>query len=336
MLPESILLDANQTCNNFLDSSCTNTSSSGRGVPSPVLPLRSVRCALPVPSMHPVGNPLWLAAAVAVALAFPARAAPAPTQPEFYDPRILGGEMLNNASRHGGEPLNVIISGRSTPSVLTDAGFLGYAGALGFADECFGFHIGDRQPANLGDGHGWVDEGMVLREDFGSAAIGTCWESVRLTRARMYRQNGPAANSGALFLAVSHERNFLTHHTISPDGYNLGRDLLVARATHTRTVFKGVRYATSVRRLEGLLGVGKEGGDITIDGTVLLLTVTVLPSTRASTPFRPLPPFSHPLALARALLTGFYGAVEERAGELASMVVWVHASWGMRNVWVVW
>jgi hypothetical protein len=54
-------------------------------------------------------------------------------------------------------------------------------------------------------------------------------------------------------------QNFLTHHTISPDGYNLGRDLLVARATTTRTVFKGVRYATSVRRLEGLLGVGKEG-----------------------------------------------------------------------------
>ncbi|KAJ7915863.1 hypothetical protein B0H13DRAFT_385396 [Mycena leptocephala] len=168
--------------------------------------------------------------------------------------------MLNNASRHGGEPLNVIISRRSTPSVLTDAGFLGYAGALGFADECLGFHIGDRQPANLGDGHGWVDEGMVLREDFGSAAIGTCWESVvGGNHLRMYRQNGPAANSGALFLAVSHERNFLTHHTISPDGYNLGRDLLVARATTTRTVFKGVRYATSVRRLEGLLGVGKGG-----------------------------------------------------------------------------
>jgi hypothetical protein len=27
----------------------------------------------------------------------------------------------------------VIISGRSTPSVLTDAGFLGYAGALGLS-----------------------------------------------------------------------------------------------------------------------------------------------------------------------------------------------------------
>jgi hypothetical protein len=181
-------------------------------VPSPVFPLCSVRS-----SMHPVGNPLWLAAAAAALAAFPARAVPAPSQPEFCDPRIWGGEMLNNgasralpqlvylidtndaASRHGGEPLNVIISGRSTPSVLTDAGFLDYAGALGLcvpllsflssravstlklscsADECLGFHIGDRQPADLGDGHGWVDEGMVLREDFGSAAIGTCWESV--------------------------------------------------------------------------------------------------------------------------------------------------------------
>ncbi|KAJ7848199.1 hypothetical protein B0H13DRAFT_2362033 [Mycena leptocephala] len=135
-----------------------NQFSPDEGCPSPVLPLCSVLSTLPAPSIHPVGNPLWLAAAAA--LAFPAHAAPAPSQPEFYDPRIRGGEMLNNASRHGGEPLNV------TPSVLTDAGFLGYAGALGLC------------PANLGDGHGWVDEGKVLREDFGSAAIGTCWESV--------------------------------------------------------------------------------------------------------------------------------------------------------------
>lgn len=58
-----------------------------------MLPLCSVRS-----SMHPVGNPLWLAVAAAAALAFAAavRAAPAPNQPEFYDPRIRGGEMLNN------------------------------------------------------------------------------------------------------------------------------------------------------------------------------------------------------------------------------------------------
>jgi hypothetical protein len=88
------VLDANQTCNNFLDSSCTNTSSSGRGVPSLVLPcLCSVRS-----SMHPVGNPLWLAVAAAAALALPAHAAAAPGQPDFYDPRILGGEMLNNGA----------------------------------------------------------------------------------------------------------------------------------------------------------------------------------------------------------------------------------------------
>lgn len=39
----------------------------------------------------------------------------------------------------------------------------------------------------------------------------------------MYRQNGSSADSGALFLAVSKEESASNSHTISPNGYDLGR-----------------------------------------------------------------------------------------------------------------
>lgn len=44
--------------------------------------------------------------------------------------------------------------------------------------ECFGLHGGDPQTANLGDGNGWVDQDMELRQDYGNAAVGTCLESL--------------------------------------------------------------------------------------------------------------------------------------------------------------
>ncbi|KAF8169843.1 hypothetical protein K438DRAFT_223987 [Mycena galopus ATCC 62051] len=197
-----------------------------------------------------------------------------PTRPEFYDPRILGGAMLNNASRHGGEPLNVIISGYSTPSVLTDAGFYGFAASLGFAHECLGLHMGARQPANLGDGNGWVDEITVLRESYGSASLGTCWETVIGSTAKP-----PPTRFSSPF----RRKRACSGTTISRDGYNIGRDLLVQRAARARgTSYKGVRYATTARTLEGLMSPGKVGvnHNITTDGLVVLLTITVLPPSR--------------------------------------------------------
>jgi hypothetical protein len=68
--------------------------------------------------------------------------------------------------------------------------------------ECLGAHLGDPQSANLGDGHGWVNQTLELRQDYGNPDVGTCWESlVGGNHLRLFRQNGPSANSGALFLA---------------------------------------------------------------------------------------------------------------------------------------
>ena len=43
--------------------------------------------------------------------------------------------------------------------------------------ECLGIHLGAPQAANLGDGNGYVNQTIELREDYGDASVGTCLES---------------------------------------------------------------------------------------------------------------------------------------------------------------
>ncbi|KAF8920019.1 hypothetical protein CPB85DRAFT_1373235 [Mucidula mucida] len=184
---------------------------------------------------------------------------------DFFNPLDNGGSMLDDAGSGGGEPLNVIISGLSSPAVLTDSGIVNFAQAIGFSTDCFGIHLGDPQSANLGDGHGFVNQTIELRQDFGDPDLGTCLESlIGGNLFRVFRQNGPSANSGALFLAVSLEEDLDQNHSISPDGYNGGRDQLVSNAVGTHA-FNGVTYSTVARQITG----------ISIDGMVTLLTVTI-------------------------------------------------------------
>ncbi|KAK7035260.1 hypothetical protein VNI00_012027 [Paramarasmius palmivorus] len=194
----------------------------------------------------------------------------------FFDPRDGGGTMLDDAGSGGGEPLNVIISGLSSPGVLTDDGIVNYARAIGFSTECFGIHLGDPQFANLGDGNGAVPQAIELREDFGDADAGTCLESlIGGNHFRVWHQNGTQANSGALFLASG--QDVTQGHTISPDGYNQGRNQLVQHALGT-TKFNGVTYSTQAENVTGLLPAGAQGINhgIAIDGIVTLLTVTIV------------------------------------------------------------
>ena len=44
--------------------------------------------------------------------------------------------------------------------------------------ECLGIHLGDPQSANLGDGNGWVNQTVELRQDYGESTVGTCLESL--------------------------------------------------------------------------------------------------------------------------------------------------------------
>lgn len=63
----------------------------------------------------------------------------------YYNPNLGGGSLLNIAAAPLGEPLNVIVSGLSSPAVLTDKGFLNFAQSIGFSFECLGLHIGNPQ-----------------------------------------------------------------------------------------------------------------------------------------------------------------------------------------------
>ncbi|ESK90826.1 secreted protein [Moniliophthora roreri MCA 2997] len=197
---------------------------------------------------------------------------------DYYSPLANGGSMLIDAGWGFGEPLNVIISGLSSAQVLTDEGFVNYARAIGFSKECLGIHLGDPMPANLGDGNGWVNQTIELRQHYGNIVFGTCWESlVGGNHFRMYRQNGSQAPSGALFLAVSKEENVTAHHMIVADGYNIGRDDLGIRAAGT-TSFLGVKYRTVARNVSGLLAPGSKGVNhgIATDGITTVLTVTIV------------------------------------------------------------
>ncbi|KAK0438332.1 uncharacterized protein EV420DRAFT_1623280 [Desarmillaria tabescens] len=202
---------------------------------------------------------------VLIVLAPLALALQLPIQPgsvDFYDPNLNGGSMLDNAGGGLGEPLNVIISGKSSPEVLTNDGIVITHGRLDcISEECLGIHIGDPQSANLGDGHGWVNQTMELREDYGNEELGTCLETIiGGNHFRVYRQDGPDAMSGALFLARK-------QHTIVPDGYNIGRDQLVQHAVGNHH-FDGVHYTTTAKNITGLLPAG-----IATDGITTLLTV---------------------------------------------------------------
>lgn len=195
----------------------------------------------------------------------------------FYNPADGGGTMLD-ASAGLGEPLNVIISGLSSPEVLTDSGFFKWTKSIQLNQEFLGIHIGTPQTANLGDGNGPLPEIKVRRADYGIPFFGTLIESlIGGNHFRYWRQNGPKANSGALFLAVSHEENVTTHHNIEPDGYDKGRDELVARAVGT-TRYWCTKYSTKVEMIKGLLPVGAAGinHDIVIDGQVALLTIQIV------------------------------------------------------------
>ncbi|KAF7315821.1 hypothetical protein MIND_00098200 [Mycena indigotica] len=198
---------------------------------------------------------------------------------DFNNPTLTGGSWLD-ASAGLGEPLNVVISAQSSPEVLTTDGFLKYANAIGFDKECLGLHIGNPQQANLGDGRGWVNETEVLREDFGvPGSIGTCLESLEGgNHFRVWQQAG----TNAIFLAVSKEEDAEDSHNIIPDGYNIGRDLLVAAAVGKKTwfdisKFKIVHYTTVLTNLTGFLAPGSDGINhgIAQDGVTKLLTVTI-------------------------------------------------------------
>ncbi|KAJ3733848.1 hypothetical protein DFJ43DRAFT_198208 [Lentinula guzmanii] len=203
------------------------------------------------------------------------------TDADFFNPLLNGGSMLDQVPGVLGEPLNVIISAQSSPDVLTLDGIINFAKAIGFSTECLGIHSGAPQSANLGDGNGWVNQTIELREDYGDPTLGTCLESlIGGNHFRVFVQNGTEHPTGALFLAVSTEENVTEGHTTAPDGYDTGRDLFSAAAINNggTTSFGGTTYSTAGTNITGLIQPGSTGIEdgIATDGIVTLLTITIV------------------------------------------------------------
>lgn len=93
---------------------------------------------------------------------------------------------------------------------------------------------------------------------------------------RLYIQNGTQADSGALFLATSKEEDLQNSHTISPNGYNIGRCVCIAiycdggaeSESNSNELCgsaigtsrnDGVTYYTTANNVTGLLAAGSEG-----------------------------------------------------------------------------
>jgi len=138
-------------------------------------------------------------------------------------------------------------------------------------------HLGAPQSANLGDGSGFVNQIIELRQDYGNSYLGTCIESlIGGNHFRVFRQDGPTADTGAIFLAVSQEEDVEENHTIVPDGYDIGRNLLVSNAIGI-TSFGRVTYSTTAENITGLLAPGSAGVNhgIATDGITTLLRVII-------------------------------------------------------------
>ncbi|KAG2344519.1 hypothetical protein BDR05DRAFT_961922 [Suillus weaverae] len=193
----------------------------------------------------------------------------------WTDPRLNGGRFIDYTTPTGyGEPLNVIISNRSDPFILTDAGFRLYYKSIGFSEECLGLHYGHVHKADLGDGDSKKSEHILARQHY-FPKWGTCWESIAGgNHFRAWKQNGSEIDTGAWFLAVSKEMDSTKNHMIIPDGYNIGRDLLVeAAASITR--WNGRWWQADVEWRKGLLEPGNKGinHEIAQDGRIAILTV---------------------------------------------------------------
>ncbi|KAE8223978.1 hypothetical protein CF319_g3063 [Tilletia indica] len=203
-----------------------------------------------------------------------------------------------------GEPINAIISGRSSPSVVNVEGFLRWATSVNLGVSCLGQTNGSAQLANLGDNKGNVTQGNdgtgnngVLRWNYGDPFIGTCKESVI---GGNHLRWWPQAKTGAYFLAVSVELSAKLGHMIALDGYNAGRDELVGNATNSNgTYWAGYRFNTTVEWIPAgvLLNATSEGinhpdvalpGQPSQDGRVALLTITQLatPDSNSAIPGR--------------------------------------------------
>ncbi|TNY22163.1 hypothetical protein DMC30DRAFT_445552 [Rhodotorula diobovata] len=233
------------------------------------------------------------------ALASPLAKRDAVDEGGYYNPTSNGGRWLTYAANSGGtgEPINVVVSGDSDEVVHTADGFYDWSLSINFgsylldsqgvgsyAGECLGQTDGERQAANLGDGLGIRNQTELYRENFQDVTYGVCKESAQGGyHYRIWQQVGPEANSSAWFLAASEEESLSQNHMIVPNGYDLGRDEVVRRATvagGTTSPITNRTYEVTAQNASGPgyfanVTTSEINHGIATDGIVAVLTVRV-------------------------------------------------------------
>ncbi|KAL4400380.1 hypothetical protein ACI68E_003297 [Malassezia pachydermatis] len=224
---------------------------------------------------------------------------------QYANPSDNGGSMLTKQK----EPLNVIIVGSSDASILSPDGFSNYSQAIGFdADTYAGkSSVNGAQSANLGDGNGMVPQTGLRRQGGLDEVINGG------NHFRYWVQKGSKAPTNALFLAVSVEQGLKQNHMIVDNGYDQGRDQLVANATGSSKSFNGKTYTTKLLKMDSSLMQGVSKGslnhNIPTDGRVAILEVQVKDGGKASSSstsnaaFKALAPMSVMLTMIMALST---------------------------------
>lgn len=143
-----------------------------------------------------------------------------------------------------------------------------------------------------------VNQTGVMRYNYNDPILGTCKQSLLGGNHFRYWQQVPSL---AYFLAASFEQNLTLNHMIErPDGYDHGRDSIVANATRSggaRSPLSGTTYFTTSRMVggEGYLEANSSRGvnhGIVTDGRVAVLTVSVRESTTGTTGTNAAPPAS--------------------------------------------
>ncbi|WFD43204.1 hypothetical protein MPSI1_001859 [Malassezia psittaci] len=194
-----------------------------------------------------------------------------------------------------GEPLNLIISSESSPDMLQPEGFLVWATALGFGVSCLGQGNSEGfMYANLGTENPNVRQGSlsgnngVMRWNYGLPEIGTCRETIQGgNHFRWFTQHTRQAGT-AIFIASSIELGLDSAHSVSSNGYNLGRDSIVELATDKNGIeWEGNKFNASVKWVEAgrLLNATSENinhpevaptNGTAIDGRVAVLYVNTI------------------------------------------------------------
>ncbi|KZP18934.1 hypothetical protein FIBSPDRAFT_911537 [Athelia psychrophila] len=223
----------------------------------------------------------------------------------YYDVTANGGSMLtqvNNTYPPGqSEPVNVILAGTSDSAVLVDqsndGGLRNWYLSIGFSSECLGQHEGSDQAVDLGDGHGYQltrvsgNETAVIRWDYGDPSLGTCKETIQGgNHFRYWVQDGPNANSGAVFMALSYEEPIASADWFIGNATAQGSLINSTTLTNTSTFsgstqYGGYTYQNTIQYISGLLPNTSEGinhnitvgvnGASACDGLVALIDVKI-------------------------------------------------------------